>query len=127
MKDKKGYAQYSNNIETYIADKLISNTKILRNQNFMGTLCHTGELFFKIDVNGNVTRCYNMQPFFLMGNITKGNFKRFMNTKPCLSHRCTCTVPANRHMIRYGNKTNNFFVLKETFSGLVHNIKIKLF
>ncbi len=127
MKDKNGYAQYPKIIETHIADKLISNTKILRNQSFRGTFCHTGELFFKIDVNGNVTRCYNMQPFFLMGNITKGNFQRFINTKPCLSGRCTCTVPANRYMIHYGNKVTKFVILKETFSGLLHNIKIKCF
>lgn len=116
------HVKYSDEIEQYIADRLVKNTATIRNKNFFGTMCHTGELFFNIDIHGNVTRCYDIQPLFYLGNITKGTFTRFTEAKPCTARRCTCTVPVNRNMIRFGEKASNFTIatscLQGVFAGL---------
>jgi len=126
LKDGKHYTEYPLYIENYISDKLISNAKILRNKCYFGTICYTGKLFFKIDIKGNVTRCYNYQPFFNMGNLANGTFQQFAKPKPCLSLKCTCTVPANRNMIRYGRQSQKFNLLNETVKGLINNLKFRL-
>lgn len=108
LKSQGKYLPYSSKVEDFLNGKMIKNTEIIRNKNLFGTLCHTGCLFFKIDVNGTVTRCYNMQPFYYLGNITNGTFRRFKQAKPCMARRCSCTVPANRNMIRFGSKAGAF-------------------
>ena len=111
-RDKSGFTKYDEKIEEYIADKLIRNTNTIRGQDFFGTICYTGKWFFVISVNGDVTRCYNYQPLCYLGNIAKGTFKRFHKAEPCLSHQCTCTVPANRNMILYGQRASNIDKIK---------------
>ncbi len=109
-------------IEQYIADKLIRNTNSIRNKSLFGVMCHTGELFFVIHVNGEVTRCYNMQPGYYLGHVANGDFTRFQGAKPCMARRCTCTVPANRNMIRYGQKADNFTILVSYLQGIWGNL-----
>ena len=103
LRERGRYLLYPPEIESYLSDKLIENTNSLRGRNFFGTLCHAGNLFFRVDVNGDAFRCYSLQPGFFLGNVAAGRFSRFDDAQPCLARRCTCTVPANRNMICYGN------------------------
>lgn len=64
-----------------------------------------------------MVRCYNLQPSFYLGNITKGTFKRFKGPRPCMARRCTCVVPANRNMIRFGNKAPTLTMLRSCVRG----------
>jgi MoaA/NifB/PqqE/SkfB family radical SAM enzyme len=98
------YVKYDPEIEAYIAGKLLENVSKIRDRSLFGTVCHTGHLFFKIDVNGDVVRCFNLQPNYFLGNITAGTFQRFEGPQPCLARRCTCTVAANRNMILFGQQ-----------------------
>jgi MoaA/NifB/PqqE/SkfB family radical SAM enzyme len=105
------YRSYPEEIERYISNKLIKNTEAIRGKDFFGTLCHAGQYFFVIHVDGRVTRCYNPHPlYYEMGNMARGTFRSLKKTAPCLSRMCTCTVPANRNMICYGRKANFFVV-----------------
>jgi len=106
LKIGKKYFKYKAEIEEYINDKLLLNIETIREKNFFGTLCHTGELFFVVRINGDVVRCYNDQSGYYLGNIGKGTFKRFEEARPCMAKRCTCTAPANRNMICYGEKAS---------------------
>ncbi|MBT6147062.1 MAG: radical SAM protein [Gemmatimonadetes bacterium] len=104
MRSAGKFVEYSTEIEDYISSRIPPETQALRKHQLFGTLCRTGELFFKIEVNGDVYRCFMPQALFSMGNITKGTFRRFTRPMPCTAHRCTCVVPANRNMILYGQK-----------------------
>ena len=105
------YRSYPEEIERYISNKLIKNTEAIRGKDFFGTLCHAGQYFFVIHVDGRVTRCYNSHPlYYEMGNMARGTFRSLKETAPCLSRMCTFTVPANRNMICYGRKANFFVV-----------------
>lgn len=104
MRSGGRFVEYSAEIEDYIASKIPPKTQSLRKHQLFGTLCHTGELFFKIEVNGDVYRCFMPQALFAMGNITKGTFERFTKPMPCTAKRCTCVVPANRNMILFGQQ-----------------------
>lgn len=123
LKNTTTYVKYKNlNINNYIEEKGLRNVDKIRHQNLFGTKCFTGNKFFRVNVNGDVLRCYNFQPGFLLGNIAKGSFKPFEDAKPCLSTKCSCTVPANRNMIRFGDKFNrassiSSFV-KESFTNI---------
>ena len=121
MKIRGKYTKYSEHIENYISDKLISNTGQLRGKRLFGTYCHAGELFFRIEVNGDAMRCYSRQPHFYLGNVN-GTFKRFKEARPCLAKRCTCTVPANRNMIRFGEKATVSAIAKTYATGLFKNL-----
>jgi len=121
MKIRGKYIKYSENIENYISEKLISNTEKLRGKRLFGTYCHAGELFFRIEVNGDAVRCYSRQPHFYLGNVN-GTFKRYPETRPCLAKRCTCTVPANRNMIRFGEKATASAIPKTYLTGLFKNL-----
>ena len=111
---KKGgkYFKYKAEIEEQVKEKLCSSTEMIRDKNFFGTLCHTGELFFIIGINGDVLRCYNDQICYYLGNISRGTFKRFTKAMPCMAKRCTCTTPANRNMICYEQKADKGNIVK---------------
>jgi len=121
MKIRGKYTKYSENIENYISEKLISNTGKLRGKRLFGTYCHAGELFFRIEVNGDAVRCYSRQPHFYLGNVN-GTFRRYTEASPCLARRCTCTVPANRNMIRFGEKATASAITKMYLTGLLKNL-----
>ncbi|PKO21869.1 MAG: hypothetical protein CVU38_12440 [Chloroflexi bacterium HGW-Chloroflexi-1] len=121
------YVGYQNPaVEAYIADKLNDNTATLQSFNSYGTLCHTGELFFRINTSGDAVRCFNAQPLFNLGNVTDGSFRRFESARPCLSQRCTCTVPINRGMIEFGNKADAGQIAVAQIEGRVRDYRRKL-
>jgi organic radical activating enzyme len=124
---KKGgkYFKYKAEIEEQVKEKLSLNIETIRDKNFFGTFCHTGELFFRIGINGNVFRCYNDQSCYYLGNIGKGTFKRFAKARPCMAKRCTCTVPANRNMICYGEKASKRDIVKTYVYCLPRNLSYK--
>lgn len=111
------YIRYSDEFEEFLRDKSIPKTQAIRHKKLFGTLCHTGELFFKIEVNGDVVRCYNVQPSYFLGNVTKGTFKRFDGPRPCLARRCSCMVPAGRNMIRFGERASKPALIRAGLQG----------
>lgn len=116
------YFKYKAEIEEQVKEKLCSNIETIRGKDFFGTLCHTGELFFIIGINGDVFRCYNDQICYYLGNISKGSFRRFTKAMPCMAKRCTCTAPANRNMICYGQKACKGDIVKTYAYYLVKNL-----
>lgn len=104
LKTADGYYQYDKETERLLCNKTIIGTEKIRGFNSFGTICHTGRLFFRIRINGDVNRCFNYQPAYLMGNIAKGSFKRFSKSKPCMAKKCTCTVPVTSNMISFNHK-----------------------
>ena len=121
MKRAGRFVTYPDEIEDYISRRLIENTPELREKNLFGTLCRTGELFFKINVDGEAVRCYSNQPHFYLGNV-RTDFRRFEKPKPCLARRCTCTVPVHRNMIEFGNKAPFLRTTGEYITGLWSNM-----
>jgi MoaA/NifB/PqqE/SkfB family radical SAM enzyme len=121
LKSGAKYFKYNAETEEYISNKLDSNIETIRDRNFFGTLCHTGELFFRVDIDGEALRCYNAQSCSYLGNIVKGTFRRFSEVKPCLAKRCSCTVPANRNMICYGQSASNSEIIKTYIKGRLSN------
>jgi MoaA/NifB/PqqE/SkfB family radical SAM enzyme len=117
LKQKKKFLNYSNEIENYVSGKTMKNADAIRNFKSFGTFCYTGNIFFKIKLNGNVNRCYSRQKFFYLGNIFDGSFKPFHTLRPCLSKKCTCVVPANRNLICFGEKAGFFQMLHHYFFG----------
>jgi organic radical activating enzyme len=121
------YLPYSNpEIEPYLKGRLTDNTENIRGMNLYGTMCHTGELFFRITVSGDVIRCYNPQPLSYLGNITEGTFEPFGKPKPCLSAQCTCTVPANRGMIMFGQQASKPELAAAQVEGWMRNFRVRL-
>ncbi len=112
------FVKYPPEIEEHIGASLATNTSSLRDHRLFGTLCRTGELFFKIEVNGDAYRCLMPQALYSMGNITRGTFKRFARPLPCTSLICTCTTPANRNMILYGQKAHLWETVLAGLGGL---------
>jgi len=90
--------------EQFMREHPLKNVERIRNMKLFGTVCHAGELFARINAEGDVMRCYNAQPRFYLGNVAEGTFRWLDGPKPCLAAECTCTVPANRNMIEFGNK-----------------------
>ncbi len=125
LKTRGKYFKYKAEVEKYINEKLCLNIETIRDKNFFGTLCHTGELFFRIGINGDVFRCFNDQSCYYLGNISKGTFKRFAKARPCMAKRCTCTSPANRNMICYGEKANKGDIFKTYVYHLPRNFSYK--
>ncbi len=111
------FVRYRPEIETYLAGRAMKTTEAIRHDSLWGTLCHTGHLFFRIGLNGDVTRCYNHQPYFCLGNVARGTFRRFDGPRPCLSPRCTCVTPANRNMIRFGEKAPVHQIIRRMIGG----------
>lgn len=121
------YVAYSNpEIEPYLRGRLIDNTDMIRGLSLYGTKCHTGQLFFRVSVTGQATRCYNPQPLYDLGNVTDGAFKLFDRPWPCLSPVCTCTVPANRGMILYGQKASQAEIAAAHIKGRLREAKTRV-
>jgi MoaA/NifB/PqqE/SkfB family radical SAM enzyme len=112
-KEKGRYHTYTEEIEAYLSGRLSKNIEKIRGKDFFGTLCHTGRLFFVIQADGNAVRCYNPHPvYYRMGNVADGSFRRLVKTMPCLSRKCSCTVPANRGMIWHGHRAGVLTMVK---------------
>lgn len=99
----------------------LAHVQEIRGARMVGTMCHTGSLFVRITLDGDVLRCYNYQPRFALGNIVRGDFRWLDGPKPCLARQCTCTVPANRNMIEYGNRVGPLSVSRDLLSALATN------
>ncbi len=106
QKAEKGFYEYSPEIEEYIKYKTVKSTALLRNKNFYGRSCHTGELFFIIKPDGDCLRCYSQRALWnYLGSIKDGTFARYEGPRPCLSQYCNCLLPANRGMIEYDTQS----------------------
>jgi hypothetical protein len=97
------FTSYPKPIEEQIRDSLVGGTESIRGFESYGTPCHTGQLFFVVKPNGRVFRCFSKQPWYnYMGNVRQASFSLYDGPRPCLARECTCVVPANRNMIRFG-------------------------
>lgn len=99
----------------------LTHVQEIRGANMMGTVCHAGHQFVRVTVDGDALRCYNYQPRFALGNVTDGSFRWLDGPKPCLARQCTCTVPANRNMIEYGNRVGAGAVAADGMKALVQH------
>ncbi len=104
----------------------LKHVQEIRGANLVGTVCHTGHQFVRITVDGDVLRCYNFQPRFALGNVTDGSFRWLDGPKPCLARECTCTVPANRNMIEYGNRVGTTGLLIDAARAVVQHVPASL-
>ena len=127
LKSEGKYVEYPHHIEQYISNKLIGNLKKTKDAKLFGTLCHSGELFFRIDLDGSVRRCFNAQPLYYLGNITKGTFRRLKEAKPCMAKRCGCTTPANRGMILFGQKAGKYAIAKTYCESWLRKLRSALY
>jgi MoaA/NifB/PqqE/SkfB family radical SAM enzyme len=104
-KEGMEYATYKDpEFVAFMERHALTNVEQIKGRRILGTICHTGSLFARITIDGDVLRCYNYQPRFALGNVVRGDFQWLEGPKPCLARECTCTVPANRNMIEYGNR-----------------------
>jgi len=119
QRSKGRFLDYTSTVEQSISDKLMPNINKIKNHSLFGTICHSGQLFFRIDVNGTVRRCYNTQPLFYLGNINKGSFRPLKQAQPCLARKCSCTVPANKGMILFGKKAGKMEMANAFYESLI--------
>jgi len=118
----KYYEYQDQEIKQFFKSRLSENTKKIRNLNLFGTLCHAGSQLFFIDLQGKIMRCYNRQILFQLGDSRKENFKPLSKPMPCLSQRCSCTVPVNRGMILFGQKANIIQIIQACYEGIKRRI-----
>ena len=90
----------------FVSSRMLSRAGDIRGSSTFGTVCHAGEMFGRITVEGDVVRCYNLQPNFYLGHVADPSFAWFSGPRPCLATRCSCTVPAERNMIEFGNRVS---------------------
>ena len=95
------FVDYSPKIKAFIDSYNKSIPKII-NLNPYGIVCYAGYQYYTIKHTGSVRRCYNHQGDYRLGNIAEGTFKPFDKPHPCYSQKCTCPVPVNRNLIRFG-------------------------
>jgi MoaA/NifB/PqqE/SkfB family radical SAM enzyme len=121
-KDGSRYVDYSDPaFVEFMGRHPLAHVEDIRGARMLGTMCHTGSLFARITLDGDAVRCYNYQPRFALGNVTDGSFRWLDGPKPCLARECTCTVPANRNMIEYGNQTSGPELVRELGIAAVEN------
>ncbi len=120
LKDGETYVEVSDpEFREFMTRHPLRNVERIKKMKLFGTMCHTGELFAHVTVEGDVFRCYNIQPRFYLGNVTKGTFAWLDGPKPCLAKACTCTVPVNRNMIEFGNVASAATSLGDAVSAIV--------
>jgi hypothetical protein len=113
LKSGSEFTRYPEHIEREIKDSLVGGTESIRGWKSYGTPCHTGQLFFVVKPNGRIFRCFSKKPWYnYMGNIRQGSFALYDGPRPCLADECTCVVPANRNMIRFGESSGALAVVK---------------
>jgi hypothetical protein len=107
------FYRYPEHIEKEIADSLVGGTDSIRSFKSYGTPCHTGQFFFVVKPNGRIFRCFSKTPWYnYMGNIRQGSFSLYDGPRPCLADECTCVVPANRNMIRFGESAGTLAIAR---------------
>jgi len=122
-----GFYKYSEKIENYLSEQFSERkaTKI-ESLNPYGILCKTGCKFVRIDVDGNVYRCYNYQEkLFSLGNIND-EFRVFKRSMPCLSNKCTCLLPVSWDLIEF-NKNNKKLAEKIQQEKTFYDIAKKIY
>jgi len=121
-KDGSGFIAYTDPAFVAFMDRhALAHVEDIRGMRMLGTMCHAGSLFARITLDGDGLRCYNIQPRFALGNAVRGDFKWLDGPKPCLARHCTCTVPANRNMIEYGNRVGPLRMAHDLLRALVAN------
>jgi len=88
----------------FVSSHMLSGAANVRGTRTFGTICHAGEMFGRITVEGDIVRCYNLQPSFYLGHVLDPSFAWFDGPRPCLATRCSCTVPVERNMPEWGNR-----------------------
>lgn len=127
LKQGGRYVQYPQEIEDYISGRALSNLEKIRKSNFRGCLCYSGKYYFIISIKGHVCRCNNMQPYYYLGDVSKGTFKPLDKAIPCLSKRCTCTTASNLNMIRYDESVGKLKTFLYWYPrGLVQNVPLRI-
>jgi hypothetical protein len=122
LKDGASFVAYRDpEFVRFMASRPLGRVEEIRGSRLVGTLCHTGSQFVRITLDGDALRCYNLQPRFAMGNVVDGSFQWLEEPKPCLAKECTCTVPANRHMIEFGNRVGAARVAADAASAIVQH------
>jgi len=124
--ENDGFHKYSEEIENYLKEQFPERkaANIEFSKSF-GTLCKTGCKFIRIDVDGNVYRCYNYQEkLFALGNIND-EYKLLKRSMPCLTNKCTCLLPVNQGFIEFKKKNNKFaenILQEKTFYDIARKI-----
>ncbi len=103
------FIKYSEELDDYISNhKKVDCANFSEKINPYGIECFTGINFFAIDALGNCKRCYGDNNYLSrLGNITDGTFNPYNMPIPCLSQKCTCTLPAQCGMINFKKKDVN--------------------
>jgi MoaA/NifB/PqqE/SkfB family radical SAM enzyme len=122
LKDGTSYVKYRDQeFIRFMESRPLSHVEEIRGATLLGTVCHTGSQFVRITLDGDALRCYNLQPRFALGNVADGSFRWLEAPKPCLAKKCTCTVPANRNMIEYGNRFDPAELVVDAVRALVEH------
>lgn len=130
--DEKGYLQYSEYIEKWIEENNCIDIPL-----FMVTgkdyskvcalACRTGNKFFKILIDGKVTRCFsdNEYGYNLLGNMSKSyKVKILKDYTPCLSVNNKCRCYAG--FIKLGQiETENKKLFYYNFLKIKSSLKVK--
>jgi len=104
LKVSGGFYKYTEETEKYLQEYFPNRLgEKIEKINPFGLLCSAGYSFVKIDLNGDVFRCYNFQnKLYSLGNINK-DFVSLKNIMPCLSQKCTCLLPVEWKLLKFGN------------------------
>ncbi len=122
LKDGMSFVKYSDpDFIRFLEARPLRNVEEIRGARMLGTICHTGSQFVRITLDGDILRCYNLQPRFALGNVSDGTFRWLEGPKPCLARHCTCVVPANRHMIEYGNRAKASVIVVDAASAVAQH------
>jgi MoaA/NifB/PqqE/SkfB family radical SAM enzyme len=122
LKDGMVYATYTDpEFIRFMESRPLTHVQQIRGSRMLGTFCHTGSQFARITVDGDVLRCYNLQPRFALGHVVDGGIRWLDGPKPCLAGECTCTVPANRNMIEFGRRADAGALAWDAASALVQH------
>jgi hypothetical protein len=122
MKDGAQFVTYHDPaFVRFMESRPLRHVDEIKGARMLGTVCHTGAQFVRITLDGDALRCYNLQPRFAMGNVVDGSIQWLKEAKPCLAKECTCTVPANRHMIEYGNRVDAASLAADAVRAIVEH------
>ncbi len=113
------YIQYSEALDNFINHhKKVDCANFSEKVNPYGIECLTGIDFFAIDAFGNCKRCYGDNNYLSkLGNIVDGTFNPYNTPIPCLSQKCTCTLPAQCGMINFCKKNLNLAKSLQTITA----------
>lgn len=94
-RDSNGnFVKYTENLEAMLkSNGHIDGMDFIKNNNLYGVICTSGINFFSVSPTGDILRCYgDANRFNSLGNI-KDYIGEYITPLPCLSEKCTCTLP----------------------------------